>query len=422
MPDLLERLGSAVDSVLRTAVDDLPDQVLHEATLSIGTQIRRLEAARAAQVREIELRASHTAEAAGTVAAWLQARTTMGKGAADELRNLGRSLERLPVMAEAMRAGEITVAHVQVLASATKRLYPERVAADEKMLTDRARQFDPRIFRTLVQRWVAVGFPDRHERDTEKQYDSRWVRLAETISGMVSISGMLDPDTARPLLLAMDALARKSSASDDRTQGQRNADALSDLGRIAINSDQLPITGGSRPSVTVVVSEESLRDPHCPTHNPAAYDDGTPLSLARLHQLCCDARYQRLVLGPDGVPINLGRITRDISPAQRRLLHLLDGGCRAGGCTKPAHATDAHHIRWWRFGGRTDLENLVLLCEYHHYLIHILGWTLDMDPGRVVTLTSPDGLRSYTSQPRGPTQLARIEDRRVRWNCVPSAP
>jgi hypothetical protein len=406
MPDLLTRCDEVVSSIVAADVSRLPDRTLGDDVLAIGTLMRRLEAARATRLREMELRDATVADGYGTVPAWLQARSNIGKHAADEARSLGRSAERLPVMAEALAAGDVTPAHVQVLASATKRLDPERVAADEKMLVDLAREFDPNTFRMLVQRWVAVAFPDRHEADSEKQYESRWVRLAETISGMVSISGMLDPETARPLLLAMDTLAKKAGASDERTQGQRNADALADLARIAINADQLPVTGGSRPTVNVIVREETLRDAPCPTHNPAVYDDGTPLNLTKLHQTCCDARYARVVLGPNGELLDLGRTTRDVSPAQKRALHHLDGGCRAGNCTKPAHATDAHHIRWWRFGGRTDLSNLVLLCDFHHYLIHTLGWTLDMDPGRVVTFTSPDGLRSYTSKPRGPTQLA----------------
>ncbi|HVF19796.1 MAG TPA: HNH endonuclease signature motif containing protein, partial [Mycobacteriales bacterium] len=63
------------------------------------------------------------------------------------------------------------------------------------------------------------------------------------------------------------------------------------------------------------------------------------------------------------------------------------------------------HIRWWRHGGRTDRHNLVLLCSFHHYLVHDRGWTIEMDTSRNVTITSPDG-RSWTSRPRGPTQLA----------------
>ncbi len=394
-----------VDRIVDVDRARLPDDTLGARLLTVQSQIRRLQAVHAMDVREFERRDVAVLDGAGSVTSWLQARSNTSRADAAAARALGRAAERLPVMGAALAAGEISPAHLQILAAATRRLDPERVAADEKQLTDLAREFDPRTFGICVQRWVAVAFPDRHERDTERQYDSRWVRLAETINGMVSINGMLDPETARPLLLALDALARKAGASDERTQGQRNADALADLARIALNSDQLPVTGGNRPSVTVRVREETLHAGGATPTPPASYPDGTPLPPARLRQTCCDARWTRLLVDPAGEILNMGRTTRDVTPAQRKLLHLLDGGCRGAGCTKPAHATDAHHIRWWRLGGTTDLGNLVLICDFHHYLIHDRGWTLDMDAGRNVTFTNPDGLRSYTSRPRGPTQL-----------------
>lgn len=387
----------------------LADEVLGEEILVLETQVRRLDAARAARVRAFELRDAAVADGHGSVMAWLQARTNTSRHDAAVVRALGRSCERLPVMAAALAAGDISSAHLQVLAAATHRLDPDRVAADEKSLTDLAREFDPRMFRICVDRWVAVTFPDQHERDTQRQYDSRWVRLAETINGMVSISGMLDPNTARPLLLALNALARKAGESDERSQPQRNADALADLARIALNTDQLPVTGGSRPTVTVLVPEETLRDPDehsAGEHSPATYHDGTPLTTSQLDQTLCDARYARLVINAAGEMLDLGRLTRDIPRALRKWLHLRDGGCRVAGCDKPAHATDAHHIQWWRHGGPTDRNNLVLLCAFHHYLIHTRGWTITMDDQWHVTLTSPDRLRSWTSQPRGPTHLA----------------
>ena len=399
----MARHGEVVDRIVTTTPSHLPDEVLKQQILTIGTQLRRLQAAQVTRVRELELRGSHVDDAAGTVAAWLVAQSNTSRHDADELRRLGRDAQRLPVMAAALAAGEISTGHLQVLASATRRLDPERVAADEKSLTDLARELDPAAFRICVTRWVALAFPDRHERDTQRDYDSRWLRLAETINGMVSVNGMLDADTARPILAAITSLARKAGASDDRSQPQRNADALADLARIAINADQLPVTGGSRPAVTVLIHEDTLRgEPDAP---PATYDDGTPLTDAALQRTLCDARFNRLITSALGEQLDYGRLTRDITPGLRKWLHLVDGGCRVQGCTRPAHATDAHHIRWWRYGGTTDRSNLVLLCAFHHYLVHDRGWTITMDPARNVTFTSPDGHRSYTSRPRGPTQL-----------------
>ena len=405
MFDPVAGLATAVDAVLDTDLAALPDDAVGARILALDTQLRRLEAGRAAAVRDFERRGACVDDGAATPVAWLQAKTNLSRHDAISIRTLGRDAERLPVMAAALAAGDITAAHLQILGAATRRHDPDRVAADEKTLVDLARQFDPRTFALCVERWVAVTFPDRHERDTENAYDSRWLRLAETLGGMVSVAGMLDPDTARLLQLAIDALARKAGASDDRTQAQRNADALGDLARIALNADQLPVTGGSRPSVSVIVREETLRG-SAGSDEPATFAEGAPLTDAQLERTLCDARFARLIVNALSETLDLGRLTRDISPALRKYLHLRDGGCRVGGCDKPAHATDAHHIVWWRFGGRTDRENLVLLCAFHHYLVHDRGWTIEMDAQAVVTFTSPDRLRTLTSRPRGTTQLA----------------
>jgi hypothetical protein len=49
------------------------------------------------------------------------------------------------------------------------------------------------------------------------------------------------------------------------------------------------------------------------------------------------------------------------------------------GCAAPPGRCDAHHLRWWRDGGRTDLANLALLCGFHHRLVHEGGWRLHRD-------------------------------------------
>lgn len=340
----MTRLDETVDRVVGVDVGAVPDSALGRQILLIDRQLRRLEAARAARIREFERRYAAVADGAASAVSWLRARTNSAAGDLRAARTLGRSCDRLPVMAAALAAGDISVAHVQILAAATRDLDRERVAADEKELTDLAREFDPRMFRVCVQHWVTVAFPDRHEKDSEKKYDSRWLRLSETISGMVSVAGMLDPETARPVLLALESLARKAGTSDERTQAQRTADALGDLARTAINTDQLRVTGGGRPTVNVTVIEETLRGSG--DGAPATYDDGAPLIAAQVGRTVCDARFARLVVNAVGEMLDLGRITRDISPALRKYLHLRGGGCRVAGCDKPAHAPDAHHIVW----------------------------------------------------------------------------
>ncbi|MEO1201698.1 MAG: HNH endonuclease signature motif containing protein, partial [Pseudomonadota bacterium] len=50
-----------------------------------------------------------------------------------------------------------------------------------------------------------------------------------------------------------------------------------------------------------------------------------------------------------------------------------DGGCRFPGCTSTRHC-HGHHIEHWQHGGETSLDNLVLLCPYHHRLVHEGGF------------------------------------------------
>jgi hypothetical protein len=70
-----------------------------------------------------------------------------------------------------------------------------------------------------------------------------------------------------------------------------------------------------------------------------------------------------------GAVIDVGRRTRKIPPALRRALRERDRGrCQYPGCD--SRRTDAHHIRHWANGGRTDLANLISFCKRHHRLVH----------------------------------------------------
>lgn len=52
-----------------------------------------------------------------------------------------------------------------------------------------------------------------------------------------------------------------------------------------------------------------------------------------------------------------------------------DKGCSFPGCDRPPSWCQAHHIRHWIDGGVTDIDNLTLLCERHHHVVHTRGST-----------------------------------------------
>jgi hypothetical protein len=75
-----------------------------------------------------------------------------------------------------------------------------------------------------------------------------------------------------------------------------------------------------------------------------------------------------------------------------RQVRYRDRECRFPGCGA-RRFTEAHHIVWWRHGGRTDLDNLVLICSFHHRLVHEHGWSVGREPDGGVTWRRPNGAR-----------------------------
>ncbi|QII02251.1 DUF222 domain-containing protein [Rhodococcoides fascians A21d2] len=99
-----------------------------------------------------------------------------------------------------------------------------------------------------------------------------------------------------------------------------------------------------------------------------------PLSREISRQLACDCLLTAIVMDENGSPINLARTARTVTAKQKRALTARDHGCAFPGCGNPAAWTEGHHIWHWTDGGPTDMNNLVLLCGFHHRLIHHSDW------------------------------------------------
>jgi hypothetical protein len=108
-------------------------------------------------------------------------------------------------------------------------------------------------------------------------------------------------------------------------------------------------------------------------------------------RLTCTAQVQALLVDRRGNPLYLGRRRRTVSRTQLRALRVRDRDrCVFPGCTATRHL-QAHHVRWWRHGGRTDLNNLALICTFHHTLVHEHGYRLRPDGRGGFTATEPGG-------------------------------
>jgi hypothetical protein len=67
--------------------------------------------------------------------------------------------------------------------------------------------------------------------------------------------------------------------------------------------------------------------------------------------------------------------------------------------------TEAHHIVWWRHGGRTDLDNLLLICSFHHRLVHGYGWRMTREERGTVRCSRRMG-PEYHAGPSPPRRAA----------------
>ena len=127
-------------------------------------------------------------------------------------------------------------------------------------------------------------------------------------------------------------------------------------------------------------------------------EGGPAIHPETARRLLCTGRVQTVIEDRAGHVVGLGRVTREPPEWMMRQLKYRDRECTFPGCGA-RRFTQAHHIVWWERGGATDLDNLVLVCSFHHKLVHEYGWGLKRGGDGSVRWFHPDGTR-YRAVPR----------------------
>jgi hypothetical protein len=221
--------------------------------------------------------------------------------------------------------------------------------------------------------------------------DRRYLRLTPQDDGMTRITGLLDPESAAIVSSAFDdvtaprrggprfvdpvAVERAQRIVDDpRTTEQLLVDSFVEMVRIAGAADEGKLFSQRRPAVQLQVDRTDF-DSGC----GGAHLEGqtVAVSMRTAHRWACACGSVPILF--DGVdPIDVGRAQRTFTARQRVALAARDGGCVFPGCDRPASWTEAHHADEWDADqGPTDLINGVLLCRFHHMLIHDQGWHIE---------------------------------------------
>ncbi len=383
-------------SMLRSALDELRmedlrfvgDEGLATDLDEIERAQRALDAERARRLSEYERRGAFTTDGFLSVSAWLAARQAVAPFVAAERVRIARALEAMPATREALAQGEVSSTAVGVLVAA-REACSEAFDASEGSLVEAARTLSYAQLRRAVEYWRQAADLERAERDEELAAERRRLHVSATLDGMVRVDGDLDPETGQVLISAlravMDADARTHEGPETRSPSQRRADALGEICRRWLDICDRPMIAGERPHVVVRVDLDTLRG----QVGRSELDDVGPITPETARRWACDAKVSRVITRGASHPLDVGRTTKVVPAPLRRAVADRDGGCRFPGCGRPPGWCDAHHVQHWADGGKTALDNLVLLCRPHHRLIH-RGFGVEMVDGQP-HFTRPDG-------------------------------
>ncbi len=401
--------------------------------------------------------------------AWLVGNTGESRaslGASLKTARLARTMHHVTAAA---LAGQLCAEKVRLLTRARTDEVAELFDAEEEILVREAASLTVDHLRVHLSGWRlrALESLGRNEPDGPRpipETEADRINLFEGFAGRGLIDGELNPDSREILFRAVgaqiDAWHRDGELVDDaRSPSELNAAAVLEL--VRRGSSDTTEHGHPRPLVIALASWDSLTEAERqaileragagsseaePTESTAPEQAAPSGSLAR--QSRCEivgagpvpvrtlarllaqpgAEVCRVVLGPDGLPVevsrairtrlggsdppgtggllarlraapsaplDLGRRHRHASWAQWIGLLVRSGGmCEVPGCTVAYWRTHAHHLQEWEHDGPTDLGNLSLACRFdHHHTIHRRGFTLTPDPNQSekFELRRPDG-------------------------------
>lgn len=227
----------------------------------------------------------------------------------------------------------------------------------------------------------------------EERRGRRYLRLIPQSDGMTRITGLLDPESAATIVGAVDAVTAprrggprfvapdeaaraERIAADERTTQQIALDALVDMVTIATRTRNTKLFGRTRPSVRVLVTLKDLEN-----RTGGGFIEGQTdrVSIATVERTACGGGMLPVLFDGKGTPLDLDRDRRLFTDPQREVIAARDGGCLIRDCDRPPSWCEAHHIVEFQHGGRTNVDDGVLLCRYHHLWVHNNGWRIDRD-------------------------------------------
>jgi hypothetical protein len=401
---------------LPTPLQAMPLHDLESELLGLAGHIAAAECRFLQVLAEFDQRNGWAGDGIRSCAHWLSWRAGMSLRTSVEHLRVAHALRTLPRITEAFAAGRISYSKVRAITriagsdtSTLTRLAAEIAAGTSELRHTRVA--DPETAERVLLNVALHGTAShvetvvravrRRHTPPENHAARRSLSWQWEEDGSLILRGRFTPEDGAALIAAIEALVPTRTAVtypvppspddlDQRAREQepgpaadrvaaRRADALLTL----INPDPDSEETVQRGRAQVIV--------HLDASTGAARLQGGPeVPDSTAERLSCDARVQVLLNDRRTNRMYLGRTRRLATPAQIAALTVRDGGgCRFPGCTHTRHL-HAHHVRHWLYGGRTDVDNLILVCSYHHGVIHDHAYRIRRLPGRWEFLR-PDG-------------------------------
>ena len=368
------------------APSGMSDLEIADELVALRREIDRMEARFARLAWAGHQRGIGAVDGSPSTQAWLRRHTGMREGDARAAIETGSVSELLPSIGDAWRHGEVTTGAVRTIAGARVDGHDLKLVALEDLLLVLARADDQRELRRACAHFRDCARADGTE---PRQHDG--LTLSKTYTGRTLVQAELSSAAAETFETALHALTDPPTDDETRTASRRRADALVRMAELALAAVDTVPDGPARalPAATIVIDWTTL------TGETWGRMDGQftgTLHRTDVERMLCDCTVSRVITGPDGLPLDVGRSRRTIPPQIRRALRVRDHGCRYPGCARPHGWTRAHHVIHWKDGGTTALVNLISLCDHHHHVVHLPGWNATFD-GHTFTVHQPDGTR-----------------------------
>ena len=341
-----------------------------------SARIAREEARFVGYIAEITKREGWRAEGATSPQAWMVERCGVSRASARSYAHVGEQLEDRPHLTAGLSSGELTFDKVAAVVDVA-------TPANDRELADLARECTVRQLQEVAR--TERGVPRSR---AETDHEARSVRFNDSCR---TVTAQLPPESYAEVKSCLETRARALPSDGETRWDQR----LSDVYMEIFGSDHKATQGASPYVVVVHAPMETLADES--SELAGQLERGGLIDAETVRRLACDATVIVALDDDLGHTMYEGRARRFPSGPQRREVMRRDRHCRFPGCANVTF-TNVHHIKPWGSGGRTDLENLVLMCQHHHYRLHSSGWSMTGNANEELTLVAPTG-RVMTSRP-----------------------